>query len=253
MKHILEAEGQGALRRLLETRALLVFDFDGTLSPIVLAPDTARVPLPVARLMRTLSQHWPLAVVTGRAVADVAPRLDFDAWAIIGSHGAEDPGYPQAVDPAALDVVRVALHADGVGAWLKDAGVMVEDKGCSMALHYRLARDRERAHEAACRFAESFGDAIGVFEGKMVLNVVVPGSPHKGDALWRLMQRSGAEALMFVGDDVNDEPAFQVAAPDWLTIKVGRDAHSAARFFLDSTAEMPVLLEACARVARRSA
>ena len=87
----------------------------------------------------------------------------------------------------------------------------------------------------------------------MVLNIVVPGSPHKGDALWRLVQRSGAESLMFVGDDVNDEPAFQSAAPDWLTIKVGRDAHSAARFFLDSTAEMAVLLELCARSTRRSA
>jgi trehalose 6-phosphate phosphatase len=250
MKHVLGAEGQAALQDLLASEPLLVFDFDGTLAPIVPDPQSARMLLPVARSLRTLARRWPVAVVTGRAIADVRSRLDFDPWAIVGSHGAEDPCSPDASDPRRLDLVRIALQADG-GLGLKQAGVMVEDKGQSMALHYRLARDRDLAHAAALLFVQSLGDAVAAFEGKMVVNIVAPDAPHKGDAVLRLLQRSGATSLLFVGDDVNDEPVFRCAMPSWVTVKVGREAHSAARFFIDSTAEMAIMLDLCVKLSQR--
>lgn len=246
MKHVLGAQGQAALLALFAAHPILVFDFDGTLAPIVADPKAARIMLPVARSLRTLSQRWPVAVVTGRAVADVRDRLGFQPWAIVGSHGAEDPCSPGEVDPTRLEAVRIALSGEA-GQILRQVGVQVEDKGHSMSLHYRLARDRKLAHSTALHFAQSLGDAIALFEGKMVLNLVVPGSPHKGDAVQRLMRRSGADCVLFVGDDVNDEPVFQCAAPHWVTIKVGRDAHSAARYFLDSTAEMAMMLDFCVK------
>lgn len=251
MKHILGVEGEAALQALLNTRALLAFDFDGTLAPIVADPKMARTPLPAARALRTLAQSWPIAVVTGRAVADMPERLGFEPMAVVGSHGAEDPTLPENVDPARLDVVRLALASDE-GRALRDAGVQVEDKGHSMALHYRLARDRERAHLASLDFVRGLGDAVGIFEGKMVVNIVLPDSPHKGDAVLSLARRIGAESVLFVGDDVNDEPVFRVAAPNWVTIKVGRDPHSAARFFLDSAAEMAVLLDLCVKLSAKA-
>jgi trehalose 6-phosphate phosphatase len=250
MKHVLGAEGQAALHGLLSTRALLAFDFDGTLAPIVADPRTARIALPVSRALRALSTRWPIAVVTGRTVADVSERLGFDAWAIVGNHGAEDLAFPNEVDPARLDGVRQALESEA-GRRLLEAGVLFEDKGKSMALHYRLARDRERAFEAAWRFARELGPSVEVFDGRMVLNIVVPGAPDKGDALQRLVKRCGADAALFIGDDINDEPAFRSAEPHWVTIKVGREAQSAARFFLDATAEMAVLLDHCVKVMSR--
>lgn len=252
MKHVLGAEGQAALQSLFASHPILVFDFDGTLAPIVPDPQSARILLPVARALKALAKHWPVAVVTGRAVSDVRDRLGFEPWAIVGSHGAEDPASPDAVDPARLDAVRAALASEA-GRLMQQAGVQVEDKGHSMALHYRLARDRDVAHQAAWRFAQSLGDAVTLFEGKMVVNLVVPGAPHKGDAVLSLMRRSGANGVLFVGDDVNDEPVFQCAAPDWVTIKVGRDPHSAARYFLDSTGEMAVMLDFCVKLAAQGA
>lgn len=250
MKHVLGPEGQSALQALFAARPILVFDFDGTLAPIVPDPQAARILLPVARALKTLSQRWPVAVVTGRAIFDVRDRLGFEPWAIVGSHGAEDPASPQAVDPARLDVVRGALTGE-LGLRMSQAGVQVEDKGHSMALHYRLARDRDMAHQAALTFAQSMGDVVALFEGKMVVNLVLPDAPHKGDAVQSLMSRSGADCALFVGDDVNDEPVFKCAAPDWVTIKVGRDAHSAARYFLDSTGEMAVMLDYCVKLDAR--
>jgi trehalose 6-phosphate phosphatase len=177
MKHVLGAEGQAALLALFAAHPILVFDFDGTLAPIVADPQAARILLPAARALKTLSQRWPVAVVTGRAVSDVRERLGFEPWAIVGSHGAEDPSSPDAVDPSRLDLVRLALQGEA-GQALRLAGVQVEDKGQSMALHYRLARDRDVAYQAALNFLKGIGDAVAVFEGKMVLNVVVPGAPH---------------------------------------------------------------------------
>ena len=59
-----------------------------------------------------------------------------------------------------------------------------------------------------------------------------------------LVARCGADCAVFAGDDVNDEPVFESAPPHWLTIRIGRDErHCAARFFLDSSSEMAMLLE----------
>jgi trehalose 6-phosphate phosphatase len=59
-----------------------------------------------------------------------------------------------------------------------------------------------------------------------------------------LVARCGADCALFAGDDVNDEPVFEAAPPDWLTVRVGRfERHSRARYFLDSPNEIAMLLE----------
>jgi trehalose 6-phosphate phosphatase len=72
----------------------------------------------------------------------------------------------------------------------------------------------------------------------------VRGQRDKGDALASLVRRSGAGAAVFVGDDVNDEAVFMRPEPHWLTVKIGReDPLSRAMFFLDSDAELAVMLQ----------
>ena len=69
-------------------------------------------------------------------------------------------------------------------------------------------------------------------------------APDKADAVRELVRRSGVSCALFAGDDVNDEPVFAAAVAGWLTIRVGRDAaRSQAHLFLDSPAEIAVLLE----------
>jgi len=242
MKHVFGDEGRQAMQAALRAQPLLAFDFDGTLAPIVARPDHARVTDAVSQRLDRLAGLRPLAVVTGRAVSDVARRLGFTPRFIVGNHGAEDPGLAPTLDTAPLDSVRarIAEQADA----LRAAGVQVEDKRYSLALHYRLAREPGEAVARVEALLTGLDPAVRHFGGKCVVNVVVADAPDKGDAVMSLVRRAGCGAAVFVGDDVNDEAVFVRARSNWLTVRVGRDdPGSRAAFFLDSHAEIVALLE----------
>jgi trehalose 6-phosphate phosphatase len=243
MRHLFTPDGERALAEVMRHRPLLAFDFDGTLAPIVARPDEAHVPEAVAHGLACLAHELPVAVVTGRSVQDVRPRLGFQPRWVVGNHGAEDPdvGPPSAASQA-LDALRrrIGAHCEA----LVDAGVEVEDKRYSIALHYRLAPDPGRALVCIEELLQGIEPALKRFGGKCVVNVVATGLPDKGDAVATLLQRAGAGAAVFVGDDVNDEAVFMRAEPHWLTVRIGRDDPlSRAMFFLDSEAELALVLE----------
>lgn len=243
MKHLFSNEGQRALAAVLALKPLLAFDFDGTLAPIVARPDDVRVSAAVSHRLSQLA-HWrPVAIVTGRKVADVAPRLGFEPAYIVGSHGAEDPELPTSVAHA-VALASARTHLAAQAAALADADITIEDKGNSIALHYRLARDREKAQHCIASTIAHMGPGLHTFGGKFVVNLVAEHAPNKGDAVQRLVARSQSGAALFVGDDVNDEAVFEIAPDHWLTVRIGRDTpNSHAQFFLDSHAEMAHLLQ----------
>lgn len=241
--HLFSPEGQAALAAALRQRPLLAFDFDGTLAPIVARPEDARLSQAVAARLRALASQLPLAIVTGRSVEDVRARLGFEPLYVVGNHGAEDPQDPQTAAPsAALDALRARLRARR--GELAAAGIAVEDKGASLALHYRLARQRPQALALIHALLADAADGLRVFGGKMVVNIAPSEAPDKATAVHALVARCGASCAVFAGDDVNDEPVFATAPPHWLTVRIGRgDRRSGARFFLDSPAETALLLE----------
>src|SRR5262245_46574916 len=113
MRHLFTPDGERALAEVMQRRPLLAFDFDGTLAPIVARPDLACVPEPVAQGLTRLARDLPVAVVTGRSVADVRKRLGFEPRWVVGNHGAEDPdvGPPSAASQA-LDALRHRIEAE---------------------------------------------------------------------------------------------------------------------------------------------
>ncbi len=241
MQHLFHARGRAALMRTLARRPLLAFDFDGTLAPIVTRPAEARVPAAESERLARLTQLRPVAVITGRSVDDVGPRLGFVPQYIVGNHGAENPEGPP-LDMSALAAFRQRLARQQ--PTLQQCGVEIEDKGYSVALHYRLAADRAAAQRCIESLLRELDPGLHFFGGKFVANVVVAGAPDKGDALASLVARAGADAALFVGDDINDEAVFARAEPHWLTVRIGRDdPMSKADFFLDSHDEMTALLQ----------
>ncbi|WP_022979063.1 trehalose-phosphatase [Ideonella sp. B508-1] len=244
MRHLFSSEGEAALVAALQYQPLLAFDFDGTLAPIVPRPDDARVSLAVAGRLSQLMRWLPVAIVTGRQVDDVRERLGFVPSYIVGNHGAEDeadPAVAQALSEALESARDLLAQREPV---LRAAGVSVEDKQQSIALHYRLARDRDRARQVIDEVLQGVGPALTIFGGKLVVNLTPADAPDKAHAVRSLVARSGAGGALFAGDDLNDEPVFATAPPHWLTIKIGREPpQSRASFFLENPAEMALLLE----------
>lgn len=243
MQHLFSPDGEAALAALLGMQPLMAFDFDGTLAPIVALPGDARISQAVQTSLQALAQRLPVAIVTGRSVADVRHRLGFEPRFVVGNHGAEDE-----LDPAgaaawskALDGLRQTLQARA--ADVAAAGVFIEDKGQSMALHYRRSPEPARAQALIDELLRPSRDALHIFAGKKVVNAVAANAPDKAQAMLALIARCGAAAAFFAGDDVNDEPVFAAAPAHWLTLRIGNpDPNSLARFYLDSTREMALLL-----------
>lgn len=242
MRHLFSPEGDAALAAVMASQPLLAFDFDGTLAPIVARPDDARMPLTLAWRLERLARVLPLAIVSGRAVDDVRARLPFPPRYVIGNHGAEDPHVPNAVDPAVLDAVRVRLAQ--AARELVAAEVFVEDKRQSLALHYRLARNPDRALQLITSLAADLGPGVTAFGGKLVMNIVPVGAPDKARAVAGLVVRCGARCALFVGDDINDEPVFACAEPGWLTVKVGGDdPDSRAMYYVSDITDVASMLD----------
>jgi trehalose 6-phosphate phosphatase len=243
MRHLYSADGEQALLEVMRLEPLIAFDFDGTLAPIVSRPEEARVSASNAEVLAELAKRRPVGIITGRSVADVEPRLGFKPHYVVGNHGAEDPsGALRPTDPHALDRFRLRIEAQH--AALRAAGVHVEDKGHSLALHYRLADDHAVARASIALLLRGLDPTLSSFGGKCVVNVVPANAPDKADAVVSLLERSGSKSAVFVGDDINDETVFARAKPHWLTVRVGRDnPPSSAMFFLDTTSEVDLLLQ----------
>jgi trehalose 6-phosphate phosphatase len=243
MRKLFTPAGEADLAATVARRPLLAFDFDGTLAPIVARPVDARVPIATLQRLKRLAHRLPTAVISGRAVDDLHHRLGFQPDFIVGNHGAEDPAVAhQSELRAALDDLRA--RALTLANDLRQAGVQVEDKGASMALHYRRAPDRAAAMDVIGRLLGPAEAGLRTFGGKMVMNVVSSAADDKAAALHRIVRRAGAHAALYCGDDVNDETVFAAREPHWLTIRVGADApESAARYFISDIREMPRLLD----------
>jgi trehalose 6-phosphate phosphatase len=232
-----------ALRFVMQRRPLLGFDFDGTLAPIVTRPGDAKVSAALSRRLTRLCGMLPVAVVSGRSVADLQPRLPFRPRWVVGNHGAEQPPLPP--DPQhvqALDPLRERLmsHAREIA----EAGIGVEDKGLSIALHYRCAPVLDRALMALEPLLRLPRESTRIVGGKRVVNVTAAHAPDKGEAMASLVRSCGASCALYIGDDANDESVFQRAPAHWLTVRVGRDdPHSAAAWYVDSEADVAMVLE----------
>jgi trehalose 6-phosphate phosphatase len=238
MNPILSQEGLGALDALAAGHALLAFDFDGTLAPLVPEPGAAAIPSTTRRMLRALSLLYPCAVVSGRARADVARRVEgIPLFGLVGNRGAE-PGFGR-IDRSrraqVLSWIRTLKHDLGLVP-----GVEIEDKGLSVAVHFRHAPARAAARAIALEVASTLDDARAC-RGRAVLNVVPSELPGKREALDDLVRRAGPRPVLYVGDDGSDEDAFGAAQ---VGVRVGRTARSAAGWYLAAQGAIDDLLRA---------
>src|SRR5687768_14301840 len=91
MKYLFSQCGLKLLESFCYTHTLFAFDFDGTLSRIVSTPSEAKVSRETSLLLETLNQQVPVAIISGRRIQDMIPRLSFQPKYLVGNHGLEGP------------------------------------------------------------------------------------------------------------------------------------------------------------------
>jgi len=246
MRDILSRTSREVLGRFAGSRTLLAFDFDGTLAPIVADPDRATMRASTRRLLGLVALLYPCVVISGRSRADVRRRVRGVRLAeVIGNHGIE--GWA-ATAPARREVRRwVPFLEERLGGL---PGVTVEDKGLSLAVHYRRSREKRKARARILAAAAALGEAR-LLGGKQVLNILPAGAPHKGLALERARTRLGCDAAIYLGDDETDEDVFALDQPGpLLGIRVGRKNSSSAAYCIRTQAEIDRLLRALLALTR---
>ncbi|MFG2815651.1 trehalose-phosphatase [Streptomyces sp. NPDC048410] len=214
--------GRDGLRALLDRprTAVIGLDFDGTLAPIVADPDQARAhPGAVPALAALAPKVASVAVVTGRP-AGVAVRHGgfagvpgLEHLVVLGHYGAErwDAVTGTVTAPAphpGIAAVRAELPGvlDRAGAW---PGTWIEEKGRAVAVHTRRAENPDAAFDTLRAPLTDLATRHGLIvePGRLVLELRPPGM-DKGVALLDHLRATGAESVLYAGDDLGDLPAF---------------------------------------------
>jgi trehalose 6-phosphate phosphatase len=201
----------------LGTDSALFLDVDGTLLPIADTPSEARPDALQVRLLAELCQtlNGALALVSGRPLAELDRLYHPLRLPAAGQHGAEirdGAGQLLHLHEASLVPLETIKHKV-LKNFRNTPDLLIEDKGLSLAVHYRLAPHRREAVEGYLnRLMSDWGHDLVMQAGKMVYELK-PVGVHKGHAIQVLMQASPflGKKPLFVGDDVTDEDGFAMA------------------------------------------
>ena len=225
----------------------LFLDMDGTLAPIAARPQDVLADPRRTRLLEQLKTglEGRLAVVSGRTLADIDRILEGRITCVAAVHGLvrrDGDGTRHDAEPhPALGKVTDTLRRFAV----RDPGLIVEEKGASVALHFRMAQSQASAVRLlARRLAAETG--LTLQDGDMVEELRTPGAA-KGDSIRAFMASPafrGAQPV-FAGDDATDEHGFaEVARLGGFGVLVGRPRGTAARFGLRGVEDLLAWLEA---------
>lgn len=191
----------------------LLLDIDGTLLDMARTPDRVRVPIELRRALEKLAAdlHGALAFVSGRSLLSIDRLFAPFRPAAIGAHGGEIRGADGKVTGIAPLPESVRDIFTGLAA--KVPGLLLEDKQCAMALHYRLAPEARPVLETAMQeHAGLFAaENVHVLQGKAVIEVR-PLGVDKGTAVTALVRQKpfAGRTLLFGGDDTTDLDVFRV-------------------------------------------
>jgi trehalose 6-phosphate phosphatase len=245
MISLFSPEGIRRLDQIVQPGVLCVFDFDGTLSAIVPEPDRAHLTPEVYQSLVELSALTPVAILTGRSLEDIRPRLRFEPAYVVGNHGLE--GVPGCEESSAQYLTLCSNWERAIGTALHDGAydprIWVENKRYSLSVHYRDTQNPLKTEARLEQLFSRVAPEARVIAGKFVFSLLPPNAADKGSALQQLMRISAAPCVIYVGDDVTDEDVFRLQRPDLLSIRIEPAAHSAAGCFLPQWQDVIVLLD----------
>jgi len=212
-------------------------DVDGTLIDIADTPDAVNVDQELKDLIANLHSACggAVALVSGRMISDLHNILGLPQIPLTGLHGLERRDstgrlWIHAAAPTSKCAIQEALAP----VLARHPGLLLEDKGLTLALHYRMVpKLAGYVHKIMGELLASKGQGLELQRGKCVVEIK-PAGIGKGSAVAEYLAESPFKGRLavFMGDDLNDEHAFaEVNKMEGISIKVGPGA-SCARFRL---------------------
>ncbi len=242
-----------------QQKILCAFDLDGTLTPLRKRPRDTVVAPEVKRLLKRLARHprLVLAIVSGRSLRDVLKLVSIKRIYYSGNHGLElrAPRGKTRIFYNRKDYQTVRRASRVVKKELaRIKGVIIEDKGIMLGIHYRLVplRHQARLVEAVKailagldnrhHFCLGYGKKFVEFRPRL--------SFSKGKVLKRILAIPGLKNAypIFFGDDLTDEDGFKAVRRRGLGVLVGEKKKSFASYFVKNTSEVKSVLKQLSRL-----
>ena len=192
----------------------LITDVDGTISKTAPTPQKAKVSPLCRHYLSILSQHLALvAAISGRPADEVKNMLKIEDMVYIGNHGLErlaeghselvrdTKGYPEVIK-AVINELTPLLSVDGI---------IVEDKGVTASIHYRLCREPQSVAKRILTALKNLPLArrLRIIQDRMAIELLPPVKVNKGTATLDLIREYSLQGGIYLGDDLTDVDAFR--------------------------------------------
>ncbi len=246
-----------SIKKELKNRYIYLFlDCDGTLAPISDTPARARIPQQTKEVLISLSrlEKLKLAIISGRSLSDIKAIVGLDGIIYAGNHGLEIEGAgitsEWKIDPSYKDNLA-EIKAQLTKECIAIPGVLLEDKGLSLCLHYRMASaDEGKISVIFHRVTDPYkiSGKISIMHGKKVIEIRPAIGWDKGKIVkWllareRLLAQDRNYIAIYVGDDETDEKAFKALGDNEISVMVGNVPTSSAKYYVNDTDQVYQLL-----------
>jgi len=246
MKHLLKH-----LDEIRNRSFLLLLDYDGTLTPIVLRPELAVLSEDMRDVLKKIAEKYPTAIISGRAIDDVKNMVKVENIYYAGNHGFEISNDRKLANPDA-EKTRVVINEicrKMQKNLIHIKGSIVENKGITASVHYRMVSDNDFLEltkifkEVIAPYLEK--GEIKITSGKKVFELRPNIEWNKGKAVEWVIDAIGKEGTpVYIGDDRTDEDAFTALRNKGVTVLVSeKTGKTNAKYYLRNVDEVKIFLE----------
>lgn len=235
-----------------QNQLVLFLDYDGTLTPIVETPEKAILSQPMRQCLARLSQNYLTVVMSGRGLENLKKIIDISTIFYAGNHGFEclGPEHDELTYQVGNEYREdiISLYQQLVHLLKNIPGCIIENKNCSLSIHYRLVKNHW--HQNICDVLDDvLTDYPNLIRhcGKMVFEIRPHVAWNKGLASEYILNQFKLKnpnlIPIYIGDDVSDEDAFEVFKDKGITIKVmDYIQYTKAHYFLHSPLDVQKFL-----------
>lgn len=192
------------------TKSMIITDIDGTISEIAPTSGEAIVEGRMKKAVALLASIYQVAVITGRTIEEAKKMIDLDNVIYLGNHGLEKIIHGLITKPDSVADRKAIKEAQAlIDKVRKNHKVLIEDKGLSLAVHYRQTLNPAAAETEILKLLEPLSLKYGlrIIRGKMVVEIKSSLS-DKGKAVESLVLKSDIDNVIYIGDDRTDLDAF---------------------------------------------